>query len=234
MLSWEDLIDRLRRRDPTAQVDVYETYRDPLYFILLKVLPVETIHHSDCVENGITAAFMEFFERPDIFDPARSQSRDPLLTLLVGMARRRTLDCFRTLGRDMLAHKKLRSLDTDVLAESVGAADQGGGIALGDGDSVNMALVSVSNPSAVTDAIDALINGQISADEFYRRVLIHVDFSTLDELVGRLKPGQFVAWFLKYFVRLSVREIAQILKQTEHAVEGLLKRARKTLSGKDE
>jgi RNA polymerase sigma factor (sigma-70 family) len=83
----------------------------------------------------------------------------------------------------------------------------------------------------VADAIEALVIGRITADEFYVNVLIHVEFRLLDDLVARLKPKQFVAWFMKYFADLPVRDIARILELTEDTVDGLLRRARASLRG---
>jgi DNA-directed RNA polymerase specialized sigma24 family protein len=214
--DWEELIDRLRRRDRAAQMSIYEAYHQPLYLILLKTLPPATIHHRDCVENGIVDALRELFDRPEIFDPTRGQSSNPLLTLLVGMARRRTVDCLRRLKKDVLTREPLQSLDEDYLTEGVGATAQlgDGADSKNDDDPVNSEVFLVSNGAAVADAIEALVIGHISADEFYVRVLIHVEFRLLDELVARLKPKQFVAWFMKYFADLPVRDIARILELT--------------------
>ena len=233
MSSWEDLIDRLRRRDRAAQMSIYEAYHQPLYLILLKSLPPATIHHRDCVENGIVDALRELFERPEIFDPTRSQSTDPLLTLLVGMARRRTVDCLRRLKRDVLTREPLQSLDEDYLTESIGASAQlnADDDSKSDDDPVKGDIVHISNSAVVAVSIEALVICWITADEFYVNVLIHVEFRLLDDLVARLKPKQFVAWFMKYFADLPVRDIARILELTEDTVEGLLRRARAGLRG---
>ena len=103
-MDWHDLIRRLRDRDSTAQHEVYEAYRQRVHFVLMRLFPFATVHHADCIRDGIVDAFLELFERPDNFDPSRARARDPLLAYLIGVARRRTIDHLRRLDPDALNH----------------------------------------------------------------------------------------------------------------------------------
>lgn len=233
MPDWEDLIDRLRRREPMASIDIYNAYHTPLYAIVVKAFPFATLHHLDCIEDGIVDAFQELFEKPEIFDPARGRSKEPLLTFLAGMAWRRTIDCLRPLARDVLTQKQtghVNASDEEYLIPTAAAIDDPATGAIL--DRASAAISRQSTDLAIGDALEDLIDGQIDAIEFHRRVYIHLDLHEFDERVAQLKPRQFAAWFMKYAAELPVHDIARILDTTEDTVDGMLRRARAIVCGK--
>lgn len=233
MPDWADLIDRLRRRDPMASIDIYNAYHNPLYAIVVKSFPFATLHHLDCIEDGIVDAFQELFEKPEIFNPARGHAKDPLLTFLAGMAWRRTVDCLRPLSRDVLTQGQGGRIDTSDYDEAISSAAIDDPAADAKLDRTNAAPSRQSTDLAIGDALEDLIDGRIDAPGFHRRVYIHLDLREFDGLVAQLNPRQFAAWFMKYAADLPVSDIARILDATEDTIDGLLRRARAIVSGKN-
>jgi RNA polymerase sigma factor (sigma-70 family) len=216
-----------------ASMDIYNAYHSPLYAIVVKAFPFATLHHLDCIEDGIVDAFQELFEKPDIFDSTRGRSKEPLLTFLAGMAWRRTIDCLRPLSRDALTQRQAGHIDAsdrdEIISNAAAIDDPATGANL---DRAGAAIWRDSTNPTISNALVDLIDGQIDAVEFHRRVYIHLDLREFDELVAQLKPRQFAAWFMKYAADLPVLDIARILDTTEDTVDGMLRRARAIVCGK--
>jgi RNA polymerase sigma factor (sigma-70 family) len=218
-VDWQDLIRRLRSRDPTAQHEVYEAYRQRLYAALRRLDPLGTVDHADCIRDGIVDAFRELFDRPDSFDPTRTRSSDPLLAYLFGIARRRTIDHLRRLKRDAISHLDLSQMQAN--PEDTGD----------DADPLDLASVP---PSARTldQVIADLLEGRTTVKEFEEHVQLHIDLGDVLARLDQLTDRQRQVVLLKYLAELTTREIMQLLELTEDSVEGILRRARDVLRGK--
>ncbi len=224
-MDWHDLIRRLRSRDPTARHEVYEAYRQRLYAALFRLYPFTTVHHADCIQDGIADAFLELFERPDRFNPARAQSGDPLLAYLFGIARRRTIDHLRRLNRDALNHLDFSQWKDEPQDDAGDENDPPG--------TPPRADLNSANPLARTldEVIADLSERRITVEEFVNHVLLHVDLGAMLARLDRLTAQQREVVLLKYLAELTTREIMQLLHLSEDAVEGLLRRARDMLRG---
>lgn len=216
-MDWHDLIHRLRERDPTAQHEVYEAYRQRVHFVLMRLFPSATVHHADCIRDGIVDAFLELFGQPDRFDPARARARDPLLAYLIGVARRRTIDHLRRLDPDALNHLQDEPDEED--------------------DPQDEPRLWTSNAEpllerSLEDIIIDLDEGRLTVDEFTDYVLLQADSAAVAEILNRLTARQREVLFLKYVAEYTIKEIMQVLNLSEDAVENVLRRARDVLRGK--
>jgi RNA polymerase sigma factor (sigma-70 family) len=218
-VDWQDRLRRLRRRDPTAQREVYEAYRQRLYAALRRFDPLGTVYHADCIQDGIVDAFRELFNFPERFDPDRAQAGDPLLAYLIGIARRRIIDCWRHVKRDAISHPA----SADLRPEPEDAdPDDPPGSPIGE---------ATAPPAARTldDAIADLYEGSLTPAEFTAYVELHVDLPEVVDRLDRLTDVQRQVILLKHLAGFRTREIMQLLDLTEDTVEGILRRARDIL-----
>jgi RNA polymerase sigma factor (sigma-70 family) len=217
-VDWQDHLRRLRRRDPTAQREVYEAYRQRLYAALRRFDPLGTVYHADCIRDGIVDAFRELFEQPDGFDPTRAHASDPLLAYLIGIARRRAIDHLRRLDRDAISHLDVSQLqaDPEEAEHETGPPDP-------DDDP--------PGGRTLDDAIADLLDGRLTAQDFARHVQLHIDLGAALARLDRLTERQRQVILLKYLADFTTREIMELLDLTEDAVEGILRQARKVLRG---
>ncbi len=216
-MDWHDLIRRLRDRDPTAQHEVYEGYGQRVYFVLMRVFPYATVHHADCIRDGTVDAFLDLFQRPEGFDPARARARDPLLAYLIGIARRRTIDHLRRLDPDALNHLQ------DVLDEADDPPDE---------PQLWTPAAGPPPERSLDDVIIDLNEGKRTAKEFADYVLLRADSAEVAEALDRLTARQREVLLLKYVAEFTTKEIMQLLDLSEDAVENSLRRARDVLRGK--
>jgi RNA polymerase sigma factor (sigma-70 family) len=220
-----DLMRRLRLRDEAARHEVYEAYRQRVFAALLRLYPFATVHHTDCIQDGLVDAFLDLFDRPENFDPARSRANDPLLAYLIGIARRRTIDHLRRLNPDALNHPDFARWP-----------DKEQEVDINEHDPPDEPMVSGANPAdsiarSLDDVIGDLAEGKIGTTEFVEHVLLHVDLDTVLAALDGLTTLQKEVLLLKYLAELTTKEIMQLLDLSEDAVENTLRRARDVLRG---
>lgn len=215
-MDWHDLIGRLRERDLAARHEIYEGYHERVFFVLSRHFPNATAHHADCIQDGMIDAFLEFFDRPESFDPARSRARDPLLAYLIGVASRRTIDHLRRLNPDALNY----------LQDEVEEED----------DPPDEALFrrpdrGPAPERSLDEVIVDLEDGRMTIGEFTEYVMLQAESSVMIERLDQLNGRQREVLFLKYVAEFSTKDIMQFLNLTEDAVENVLRRARDVLRG---
>lgn len=210
MSDLQDLMDCLGRHDLDAQQRIYERYHERVYrYVYVRLLRGgrPTTHMDDCVENGIGDAFIEFFERPDRFDPSHNRAHDPLLAYLSGMAYRRIVDCLRTLKPGLL-----RDGNADSYLEHFDLA------------------APPAEEGRLQDLIEDFLDRRIEAATLWEWITIIVDDAEIIERVSRLTDMRlFTVWLLKDLADFTLQNIAQFLGLTEDAVEKRLRRARDIL-----
>jgi len=83
----QDLIERLRRRDPDAMSDLYDRYSRVVYAVILRI-----VRNASVAEELVQESFLRAWNRGSDFDASRGRIGPWLLTI----ARNRAIDYLRS------------------------------------------------------------------------------------------------------------------------------------------